>query len=366
MDNDERERAVVRTAGRYSGNTGKLATSDPYLIDPAVLGLDWTDVALPLACIDLDGLGKDLRSLRLPPFPVVGIGDARHPVAHLLDAVVEAPIKAERIVDQVTRHPRAAAAVVQLLRGTEEMAIDHALVLESMCYAMLQGSAEHRQWLDARPPEQPAPPGQIMLTGDGETVCIVIDRPAARNAIDQRLRDELFKAFTLATLDPAVARVELRSAGRTFSTGADLAEFGTTRDPATAHQIRGLTLPANPLARCGARVDVHVQGACIGSGLEMAAFAGRVTASPSAWFQLPELAMGLIPGAGGCVSVPRRIGRQRAALLILSGKRVDAKTALGWGLIDAIVDRPPVDPGGAHTDRGEIGSRSAPVSIQQA
>jgi enoyl-CoA hydratase/carnithine racemase len=80
--------------------------------------------------------------------------------------------------------------------------------------------------------------------------------------------------------------------------------------------------------------------------LEIAAFAGRLTAMPDAWFQLPELAMGLIPGAGGCVSVPRRIGRQRAALMILSGKRINATTALRWGLIDAIEDTPPSRQGG--------------------
>jgi enoyl-CoA hydratase/carnithine racemase len=82
--------------------------------------------------------------------------------------------------------------------------------------------------------------------------------------------------------------------------------------------------------------DVHVQGACIGAGVEIAAFAARLTATADAWFQLPELAMGLVPGAGGCVSVPRRIGRQRAALMILSGRRINAPTALRWGLIDAI------------------------------
>jgi enoyl-CoA hydratase len=77
----------------------------------------------------------------------------------------------------------------------------------------------------------------------------------------------------------------------------------------------------------------------VGAGLEIAAFAARLTASPNAWFQLPELAMGLIPGAGGCVSVPHRIGRQRATLMMLSGRRISAITALHWGLIDAIEDQ---------------------------
>jgi enoyl-CoA hydratase/carnithine racemase len=61
-----------------------------------------------------------------------------------------------------------------------------------------------------------------------------------------------------------------------------------------------------------------------------------VVASEDAWFQLPELSMGLIPGAGGTLSLPRRIGRQRTAWLALSGVRLDAATALRWRLVDAI------------------------------
>jgi enoyl-CoA hydratase/carnithine racemase len=94
------------------------------------------------------------------------------------------------------------------------------------------------------------------------------------------------------------------------------------------------------IARCADRLEVHVQGGCIGAGLEMAAWARELSATPNAWFQLPELAMGLLPGAGGCVSLSRRIGRQRTALLVLSGKRIGARTALEWGLIDRIVDEP--------------------------
>jgi hypothetical protein len=75
----------------------------------------------------------------------------------------------------------------------------------------------------------------------------------------------------------------------------------------------------------------RLHGACIGSGIEFPAFAGRVVAAPDAWFQLPELTFGLIPGAGGCVSISRRIGRQRMARLVLSGNRIMAERALAWG-----------------------------------
>ena len=79
-----------------------------------------------------------------------------------------------------------------------------------------------------------------------------------------------------------------------------------------------------------------MHGQVLGSGLEMAAFCGWIEAQRDSVLGLPELALGLIPGAGGTVSVTRRIGRWRTAYLVLSGHTIDADTALGWGLIDAI------------------------------
>ncbi len=84
------------------------------------------------------------------------------------------------------------------------------------------------------------------------------------------------------------------------------------------------------------RVTVELHGACFGSGIELPAFAGRVVAAPDTTIALPELALGLIPGAGGTYSLPRRIGRQRTAWLALSGRPIDAHTALGWGLVDEV------------------------------
>ena len=186
-----------------------------------------------------------------------------------------------------------------------------------------------------------------MLARSGERLSITLDHPESGNSIDRAMRDLLHDAFSLAALDPDIRQVSLRGQGRSFSLGAELGEFGTTSDPATAHAIRMATLPAHFAWRCADMLDVHVQGGCVGAGLELAAWARRLTAAPDAWFQLPELAMGILPGAGGCVSLTRRIGRQRTALLILSGKRLSAKQALDWGLIDAIVDQPPGDESGA-------------------
>lgn len=296
----------------------------------------------PLAFVNLDAVEDLPGPLSLPACPVIGIGDTRHPLACQLDAVVEAPVTAEGISRQVLAMPRAAAVITDLLRVLPSLALPEGLTVESLAYAALQGSDEHRRWLSARPaPDQPLRrEGRIELERCGECLTITLSRPEAGNAIDRNMRDQLFDAFSLAALDPEITRVLLRGAGRTFSLGADLAEFGTTSDPATAHAIRCLTLPARAAVRCAHKLEVHVQGGCAGSGLELAAYAQRLTAAPDAWFQLPELAMGILPGAGGCVSLTRRIGRQRTALLILSGKRLGAMHALDWGLVDAIMDEP--------------------------
>lgn len=324
-----------------------LARLEKFLIDP---GEAWPGPACawqPLAFVDLSACAAGAQIPIMPPFPVIGWGNAGHPLAATLDAVVESPVSAEAVLRQVERAPHAAAATVQLLRSLDGMPCAPALTLESFCYGLLQGSAEHAAWLAARKPITPTAHGRIVVERRDCVLHVTLDRPQARNAIDRKMRDELFEAFTLAALDADVRSVKVRAAGSAFCMGGDLGEFGTTRDPATAHLIRSRTLPALPLATRAEIVDVHIQGACVGAGLEIAAFAGRVSASPEAWFQLPELSMGLIPGAGGCVSVPRRIGRQRAALMMLSGRRIDAATALGWGLIDAIEDLPPVDAHGA-------------------
>ncbi|GFE79813.1 enoyl-CoA hydratase [Steroidobacter agaridevorans] len=317
------------------------AAVEKYLIDPS---LGWSGSAeawQPLAFVDLDACEDIAQWDSLPPFPVIGFGERRHRLASTLDAVLESPIDAETLIKQVERAPRAAAVTVQLLRTSERLSLEHALAMESLAYGLLQGSEEYAAWLMGRRPS-PDPEGRVIVERQDATLHIVLDRPHARNAINRVIRDQLCEAFTLASLDPEIRSVKLRSVGEAFSAGGDLEEFGTTTDPATAHLIRARTLPALALARRREILDVHIQGAAIGAGVEISAFAGRVTAAPTAWFQLPELAMGLLPGAGGCVSVPRRIGRQRAALMMLSGQRIDAQTALRWRLIDAIEDQPPV------------------------
>ena len=313
----------------------------PFLIAPARLWPGEARWTAPVAVIDLNAADVVPGAIALPPCPVIGVGDADHPLARDLDALVEPPVAIEGLVSAICANPQAAAVTVQLLRLLPKMPTHDGLAAESLAYAVLQGSAEHARWLEklaaAKKPVATRE-GRVGVSLDRSCLTITLDRPEAGNAIDRAMRDSLFDAFSLAALDPTLSRISLRARGRVFCLGAELSEFGTTRDPATAHAIRQLTLPARAVAAVAGRMDVHIGGACVGAGLELAAWAGRITASRAAWFQLPELAMGILPGAGGCVSLTRRIGRQRAALLILSGKRLNARQALGWGLIDALVD----------------------------
>ena len=317
--------------------------SIPFLVDPRRL---WAGEAAwdgPVAVVDCDTVRDWPDDLVLPPCPVIGLGDRAHPLANQLDAVIEPAVPLAAVLRQVVARPNAAATIVELLRLLPQLTPPAGLVAESLAYATLQGSAEHAAWLARRPPAPASAPGTVVVSRDGGVLDIVLDRPDAGNAIDRPMRDALADGFALAALDGSIRRIRLTGAGRCFSLGAELAEFGTTRDPATAHAIRRRTLPARIIASCADRLEVHVHGACVGAGLEMAAFAARLTASPGAWFHLPELAMGVLPGAGGCVSLTRRIGRQRTALMILSGRRIPARVASDWGLVDALVDQAPAD-----------------------
>jgi enoyl-CoA hydratase/carnithine racemase len=260
--------------------------------------------------------------------------------------IADSPITASMISAGVESQPQAARMLLDLIRSVDLDKPALGLVQESMAYGLLQGSAAHLRWRASRPPPGvPVESGHVRIVRTDNVIDIALDRPAAHNAVDRSMRDSLFEGFNVAALDPDIVRVRLSGVGKAFCIGADLAEFGTTIDPATAHGIRMATLPAHAIIQCRNKFEAHVQGACVGAGLEMVAFARRLTATSEAWFQLPELAMGLIPGAGGCVSVPSRIGRRRTAALILSGRRIGARTALDWGLIDAIVDNMPVGHG---------------------
>ena len=176
----------------------------------------------------------------------------------------------------------------------------------------------------------------MLVSRNGERLDIVLNRPERHNAYSMEMRDALTEALELAAADDSLHEIVLAGRGASFSAGGDLAEFGSRPDPATAHAVRSARNAARLLSHCAERVRAEVHGACIGAGAELAAFAAFVVAQPDTYFELPEVSMGLIPGAGGTASIARRIGRQRTAFIALTGARMDANTALEWGLVDSI------------------------------
>ncbi|MEV8546483.1 enoyl-CoA hydratase/isomerase family protein [Streptomyces sp. NPDC051572] len=236
--------------------------------------------------------------------------------------------------------PRAAVTLTGLLRLTEQLPVRDGLVAESLAYSMLLAGPEFSEWR-ARTPRRPhvdVEEAAVQLDREGPLLRVALNRPRRHNAFSRDVRDGLVEALELAYIDHTITRVELAGRGASFCSGGDLDEFGTTPDVSAAHLIRLRQSAGHAVYRCAERVQVRVHGACIGAGIEIPAFANRVEAQPDAYFQLPELRMGLVPGAGGTVSVTRRIGRWRTAYLVLSGAPVDARTALRWGLVDACAD----------------------------
>lgn len=174
-----------------------------------------------------------------------------------------------------------------------------------------------------------------MRTGD--RLEIRLHRPDVHNAYSAAMRDALTDALIIPAADPGIHEIVLGGDGPSFCSGGDLREFGTTPDPVTAHLIRTTRSPARLLSQLADRTTAYLHGACVGAGTELAAFAHRVTARSDSWFHLPEITMGLIPGAGGTVSLPRRIGRHRTAALALSADRIDVGVARHWGLVDELI-----------------------------
>ena len=247
----------------------------------------------------------------------------------------------EAVRSTVTASPIASTTLVQLLRGSLARSVEEDLVAESLAYSTLQGGPEFARWRAARPPRAvPADPaeGAVVASREGSVLAIELNRPARHNALSRSLRDGLCEALDVALFDDSIEVVHVSGRGPSFSSGGDLDEFGDFPDPATAHLIRTTRSPARRFSQLAERLRVRVHGACLGAGVELPAFAAHVSAAPDARFGLPELGMGLVPGAGGTASLPRRIGRQATAKLALMGGTIDAAQALDLGLVDAIDD----------------------------
>lgn len=315
----------------------------------------------PLLLVDLDSPGADtLAAVRSADRVLVGVTGAdrldadRRALAGALDltlapaecgresvAVDDPATVAAQLYAVAQAHPQAVLVLAHLLRSTGALAVPAALDAESLAYSTLLGGPDFRSWLERRGP-RPVPASAdepVLADRIGDVLRVRLNRPERRNAYGRQLRDALVDALQVAELDHSVERVVLAGAGPVFCSGGDLDEFGTAPDLVTAHFVRTRAGAALPLHRLADRTEVRVHGSCVGAGVELAAFARLVLATPDTTFRLPEIGMGLVPGAGGTVSLPRRIGRWRTFYAAVSGEPVDAATAARWGLVDRLVDQ---------------------------
>ncbi len=277
--------------------------------------LDEVLVDVPLVIVHPDGTeDRPVPSPGSTPVVVCWAATADHPAGDTPAWPDVALDEADRaaLVEQVERVPLAAISLAVLLRQTEALPIAAALAAESAVYSMLQGGPEFARWRAATPVKADPDPERstVVVERDGGRLLVTLDRPHRHNAVSMRLRDELHAALTIALVDDSIREIVVAGNGPSFCSGGDLGEFGTRPDPATAHVTRLARSPAALIDRLRDRVEMRIHGSTFGGGIEMAAFAGRVVADPDTRVALPEVSLGLIPGAGGTASLTRRIGRQ--------------------------------------------------------
>ena len=164
---------------------------------------------------------------------------------------------------------------------------------------------------------------------DGVAI-VTINAPPV-NALSANVRQGLVDAFGQAGVDPAVQAVVLICEGRTFIAGADISEFGKPRVGPSIREVQDL------IENCPKPVVAAIHGTALGGGLEVALVAHYRVALPSAKTGLPEVNIGLVPGAGGTQRLPRIVGVETALDLVTSGRHVPAAEAVKLGLFDALV-----------------------------
>ncbi|WP_417235362.1 3-hydroxyacyl-CoA dehydrogenase NAD-binding domain-containing protein [Arthrobacter sp.] len=174
------------------------------------------------------------------------------------------------------------------------------------------------------------PTPQAAITVHGPVALITLEAPPV-NALGQSVRQLLANALEEIRAHQAIRAVVLTGTDRAFSAGADITEFGGT--------TTGITLPelVDRLEDFPVPVTAAIAGVALGGGLELAMAAHSRVAHPDATLGLPEITLGIIPGAGGTGMLPRLVGAERAVDMILSGRRIGTTTAVEYGLVDAVL-----------------------------
>jgi enoyl-CoA hydratase/carnithine racemase len=169
---------------------------------------------------------------------------------------------------------------------------------------------------------------------DGHVALCRLNRPEARNALSPELMEELAAAIEGFDADPEARCVVIAGSDEVFAAGADIRSLRertleeSLRHPAASFWRR--------LAACKTPLVAGVSGFALGGGCELALLCDLIVASETAQFGQPEITLGIIPGGGGTQRLARVLGKQRAMELVLTGRRIDAREAERFGLVNEV------------------------------
>ena len=188
----------------------------------------------------------------------------------------------------------------------------------------------------------------------GPVAVVTLNNPPV-NGLGHALRSGIVAALDQALADPQVQAIVLTGSARAFSGGADVREFGTPKagqEPTLPSVIRALDGATKP-------VVAAIAGVCLGGGLELALGCHYRVALPDASLGLPEVKLGLLPGAGGTQRLPRLIGLEPALNMIVSGQPVPANAFAGTPLVHALIEGDLVE--GAVAFAAQVAARGEPL-----
>ncbi|MEX0785065.1 MAG: enoyl-CoA hydratase/isomerase family protein [Dehalococcoidia bacterium] len=184
----------------------------------------------------------------------------------------------------------------------------------------------------------------VLYDKDADGVArLTLNRPDVLNAVNLQMRDELWTAFEAFRDDPDARVLVLRGAGRAFSAGADISEFGSAPSYVEARRARHERDLWGLLLHQPKPVIAAVHGYALGAGCEMSLLCDLRVAAEDARFGLPEVGLAYIPSAGGTQTLPRTIAPGVAMHMILSGDPIDAQEAYRLKLVHRVAPRDELD-----------------------
>ena len=181
-----------------------------------------------------------------------------------------------------------------------------------------------------------SPSALVDVETRGAVQILSMNRPAARNALSEKLISELDTALRVADSDPEIRCIVLTGSAGTFAAGADVTEM-VSMSFLDAYLGDFITGSWETAAAIRTPIVAAVAGYALGGGAELAMMCDIIIAAESAVFGLPETTLGIIPGAGGTQRLTRAVGKSVAMDMVLTGRRIDAREALAMGLIARVV-----------------------------